>query len=139
MASIEGVVRAKLLADSAVQALVGARVHPEGDTPADAEFPRIEYTQASRGRTRHLKGYSNLNFYEVSLDCHALRKSEAVALAKAVNDCLLGAKWEDGERGFEVKAVFDSDEQDATADLDDGGEARVCTRSLTLKVWFRGI
>jgi len=75
--------RARLLADSAVSAIVGTKVAWE-EQPQGVEAPHVTLTTISDTRPEHLKGYQETRSTRVQADCRALTFAQALALAHAV-------------------------------------------------------
>lgn len=78
--------RARLLADSAVAAIVGARIYWV-DRPQETTYPAITLQTISDPRPEHLKGFDGARATRVQVDCWAKGAAGygvALSLARAV-------------------------------------------------------
>lgn len=75
--------RARLIADAGVSALVGTRIFPM-IRPQDSALPAVRYQVISDPRPEHLKGYDGARSSRVQYDCFAETYLGARALANAV-------------------------------------------------------
>ena len=117
--SIESNIRAALITDSAVSALVGGRVYPVV-LGRDATFPAITYTRISGGFLASLSG-TNREHPRIQIDCWAETYAEAKDLSAKVRAAM------DGATAFKSIAVSDYD------GFEDGAEV-FCT-SIDFSVW----
>lgn len=80
---MQAALRARLLADASVAALVGTRVswveRPQGDA-----LPAVTLTTIAGDRDQHLKGFTGMRSTTVQADCWASGYGQARALAEAV-------------------------------------------------------
>lgn len=76
-------VRARLLANSTVSAIVGTRVDWMA-RPQNAALPAISLQTVSDSRPDHLKGFDGARETRVQCDCWAATYAAALALARAV-------------------------------------------------------
>ena len=87
--SIEQGLVAHLLADSAVSAIVGTRVHP-GAVPQGGTTPAIVYARASSDREVDMDGPSDFVQVRMRVDCWHTTYAGVKALADAVRVALNG-------------------------------------------------
>lgn len=95
--------RAVLVADSAVTALVPAtRIEPTRRTQG-AALPAIVLEVSSRSPVNHLTGYAGLDELRVTLTIHAETYHQAMTLAAACRSALQNAGYvmESGPDGYE--------------------------------------
>ena len=136
--TIEEAVCARLLATSAVTALVGQRVYPDQAPdlgPDQTQFPRVVYSQADRKTVMTHSGPVALNSYAMDLTVDALTKTSAKATAKAVGDSLKG--YRGTQSGLVVLGIFDTTEGDGFEPPQHAGERGTFSVTLSVNVWFR--
>lgn len=136
MIDVRAALRAVLLADAAVAAIVGARVYP-AILPQGVTQPSVVQSLISEETDYHMQGPSGLASMRVQVDAWALDQDDAVELAGAVKDVLSGFR---GEVSFgsaspqseaEVKGIF------AVAARDDfDATAKMHRRSRDYEVWY---
>ncbi len=111
-------VRDILLADAAVQALVGSRIYPN-TLPQDAALPAIVYLHPDGRPESTFSGYT-IKRVATRVNCHSDRYNEAHAVAQAVVNALNGYQsasvapvylgshdhYDDVTRRFVVRAEF---------------------------------
>lgn len=135
MATLEEAVRAKLLADTAVAALVGTRVY-SNVAPARATLPRIVYEEADRQTVKTLTGVVKLNAYDMSIECHAADYATSKALGKAVTAALDGAAWLDETNHVRVRGAFHVTEDEEFLESLDGREDGYYQWGVTVRLWY---
>lgn len=86
---IEAALYTKLTGDSAVAALVSARVY-NTRLPQKPTYPAVAYARISTGETMAHDGPVGYETARFQIDSYAQTFSEARALADAVRDCLNG-------------------------------------------------
>lgn len=80
---MEGALRARLLADATVAALVGQRAYWV-ERPQGGVLPDITLQVITDGREQDMKGFVGLQQTRVQVDCRASSYAQARALAEAV-------------------------------------------------------
>lgn len=121
---IRGPLRGFLLADSAIAALVEARVYPRV-LPQGIRAPSLVYNRISAIGDHHMEGPSGLATVRMQIDAWATTADEAAELAAAVKWRLDGYRGEmlsaasPPERVFVQGAFFETmrDDVDAAAQL----------------------
>ena len=83
MADIVSGCRAILAADVTVAALVGTRIYPD-QLPAGVTYPAIHFEHADEESTFHMGGLSGYANSFMEIQCHAVSRAGATALADAV-------------------------------------------------------
>ena len=131
-ASVEEALRAKLVADTAVNAAVSGRVFPQLNTQ-EPEFPELVYTLLGAEPTAKLSnGSGSLKAHTVRVECYAATETAAIALGKLVREALTpanGSPWRDLTAG--VLGCF---HVDSSQDFTEDG---VRFHSETFSIWFR--
>jgi hypothetical protein len=112
----EGALRARFIAAPPVAALVAQRVYWV-DRPQDKPLPDITLTVISDTRDQHMKGFQELQFTRVQVDCRASTYAGAKALAEASIAEIAPASIENGInfRRATVNGPRDLGERTATA------------------------
>jgi hypothetical protein len=111
---IEADLRTYLLAQPAVTALIGARLFPLR-LPQGAAFPALTYQRVAGGEDVTHQGRSGLGRARMQLDCWAATYGQAIALADAVKDALVGYRGAMGATPFAAGRLaneIDLDEPD---------------------------
>lgn len=112
--TIYEIVRARLLGDAAIVALVVARVYPQR-LPAKVTLPSIVLTRVSGIRAGHLRGVASLARPRVQVDCWAPNSDQAGALGALVRQRLESASFPytdtttSPETTVNVQTVFDEE------------------------------
>jgi len=101
--------RAILIADATVSALIGERVEP-GHLGQDPELPMVTYRRISGRHPVTQTGATGLNGGRYLLECHAETYTMAHELGKAVRDALHGYKGT--VAGVKVQGAFVDDDTD---------------------------
>lgn len=116
MKDLRPALRALLLADASVSALVGgARVYA-GLVPQGVTSPSVVQNLISEGSDYHMAGSSGLGQARVQVDCWATTPDAAVALANAVMDLLSGYRGTVGPDAVVIRGVFHDQGQDVYDD-----------------------
>jgi hypothetical protein len=109
--------RAYLLADSAISALVGSRMYPI--TPPQGQvLAHIVYHMISGQGDRHMQGRSGLSRPRIQIDCWADTPDVAISLAGEVKERIDGFKgamaWgtNSPQNSVDVQAIFFESERD---------------------------
>lgn len=124
---------AKLLATSAVTALVGQRVTP-GKPDQDSQGDYIVYGKASGGGGGHrLDGTPGMRWYLIRITAYATTEVAAEAIIGAVREALDG--WGDESEG--VVRCFAQPDQDEIVMPDEGGGVYQIS-GQTFGLWYRG-
>jgi hypothetical protein len=109
--------RAYLLADSAISALVGTRIYPI-TPPQGQELTHIVYHMISGQGDRHMQGRSGLSRPRIQIDCWGATVDEAIALAGEVKERIDGFRgamaWgtSSPQSSVIVQAIFFESERD---------------------------
>ncbi|AMK19333.1 tail completion protein gp17 [Sphingobium sp. MI1205] len=124
--------RARLLADSGVAAIVGTRVSWL-ERPQGAALPAITLQVISDPRPQHLKGLDGARGTRVQLDCWAASFAQALALARAAIATLQPPTTIEGKK-------FGNARIDGQRDLGEtaAGGAFVHRQSVDLFIWHVG-
>lgn len=95
----ESSLRAYLIAQPAIAALIGTRFYPVR-LPQDPTLPAITYQTIAGGEGTTHEGASGLARTRVQFDCWASTKGQVLALAKALRDALatVNPGWMGAER-----------------------------------------
>lgn len=122
--SLETGLRAALIADAGVTALVGTRIYPEV-MPHDVTYPAISYQRISTVRTQYLTAVDDFTQVRIQIDCWDDSYSGVKALAAAVKSAI------DGVRALDTEVVhhcfmisqsdlsqFDGDRHDRRVSMD---------------------
>jgi hypothetical protein len=107
----EVAVRARLIADPAVYALVGTRIYPD-ILPQPPTFPAIVYFRASAAQEGLTQDRSvGPTLPRIQIDSWAESRSKTDQLYEAVKSCLHGSNWTttDGDRVHLVAHESDND------------------------------
>lgn len=80
---MEIAVRAHLIADPAVSALVGTRIYPE-IMPQGVQYPAVRYQLIDTPRTYAKGGYAGMSRPRLQIDCWSPSYLEAKRLAAAI-------------------------------------------------------
>lgn len=80
---MQGALRARLIADAGVSALVGQRVYWM-ERPQGASLPAIVLQVISEDRPQHMKGFTGLDWARVQIDAWGLSYGDARGAAEAV-------------------------------------------------------
>lgn len=80
---MEAALRARLIANAGVSALVGNRID-WGARPQGSILPAIVLTLVSDERTQHMAGFDSYRATRVQIDCYATTYATAVAMREAV-------------------------------------------------------
>jgi hypothetical protein len=112
-----------LLSTGAVGAIVGTRVYPD-ILPQNVTYPavRVQRISTARSQYRDLTGRGNYASPRIQIDCYALSRSAALALAQAVFDMLEG--YHNTIAGLRIDAISTEDEG-ASAETDIGPNGAV--------------
>lgn len=87
MADIGAATRTKLIGTSAVAAILGTRVYPD-QLPQAATLPAAVYFVVSGNEEVDLAGTTGVTHARVQIDCYAVTRLAANALATAVRNAL---------------------------------------------------
>lgn len=102
-------IRTRLLADSAVRALVGhgarARCYPIV-LPQDAEYPALTFQRISGVRELTHDGPDGVPWMRLQVDTWATTYAAAKALAKAVRECLDGFSGHVGDEHIKLAQLL---------------------------------
>jgi len=109
MMDVVEALRAFLLTDAGVAALVGERVFVTV-APQDAALPLVVLRRVSTPRAYAHTGASRLAWPRVQVTARAARQAEAAAVAKAVRQAVSGYRGTMGD--VPVQAVFVDNEND---------------------------
>jgi hypothetical protein len=120
--------RAYLLADTAIAALVGTRIYPLR-LPQKAEFPSIVYQRISGIRFGHLRGQGSLARPRYQVDCWDRQHLAVTRLGNLCRARLAGfqGQWSDDESPetiITVQAILFEDERDLFEEEINGGICR---------------
>lgn len=125
---MEGALRARLLADAAVAALVAERVYWVG-RPQGGTLPDVTLQVITDGREQDMKGFVGLQQTRVQIDSRATSYGQAKALAEAAISALVGAGTFYGVR-------FERAEVEGPIDLPERTETQFIHRkSFDLLAW----
>lgn len=124
MATIKEGMRAYLLADAAIAAVVGGKCH-DNQVPEQSSLPWIWYRRTGREAERLLDGTESIVTTRFAVECAADNPSGAEDLADLVRDRLDGQAGDIG--GFTAKGVFveDADDDYFPESIDDEAGAHV--------------
>lgn len=114
---------ARLLASTALAALVGDRITP-GRRDQGAALPALVVHKIDAPRDYHLQGASGLITARMQVDCWGADYASAKRAARAVAAAMSGARW--SAAGVRFDGVLVEDESDDT--FDEGSEALFRTR-----------
>lgn len=138
IADIRVGLRAYLLADSAIAAMVGARVYPV-KLPQGQTQPSIVYSRISGQGDHHMEGASGLARARIQIDCWAQSADTATTLANLVKERIDGfgpgtMEWDENSPGnaIAVHGVFFQSERD---DWDE--TAALYRMSRDYHVWYK--
>lgn len=120
--------RSRLLLDSTIVSLVGARVSP-GLEDAGADFPRISYDVLSDERVGDLAQADETRVATVSVECYSRSEEESITLSDAVESALRGVS----PAGYDGVIVVQDVDSDVSAPYDGSREPvyRRTVRNLT--------
>ncbi len=131
MADFQASIRARLIADSAVAAVVGARVHWV-ERPQLSGLPAITLQTVSDPRPQHLKGNDGARATRVQVDCWSAKYADALSLARKVIGALANPATISGKR-------FGATRVDGQRDLgEDVNGTFVHRQSVDLNIWHVG-
>lgn len=132
--SIEQALFAHLTENTAIAALVGARVYPLRRPQRGGSLPCIVYTRVGSEHVHHLLGVSGLCRADFDLDCQAGTYAEAKSLSEAVRQAMDGLRNRTVE-GVNIRSAMlssDADVDYGPQDADDGGPRSV---SAEYTIW----
>lgn len=116
--SVQSEIYNRLVAAAAVGALAGERVWPH-IADQNSTFPYVTYGMVSALPTNSLDGYSNLVRERAQVDVWSTDYAQAIALATAVRDAVIGsnstvfkAVWADKRDSFEAEDSIYNVQQD---------------------------
>jgi len=116
---LEEGIRAVLLADAGVSALIGTRVFPR-KAPQTPVLPLITMARVATGRGHDMEGHDGLPKAQIQLSCWAVTPLEASTVATAVKARLEGREWETWGSVVEESSLCVGE-----VDLDDPDTGRV--------------
>ena len=123
LANIRSALRAHLLDDAAIAAVVGARVYPL-KMPQGQTGTSIVYSRISNSGDHHMEGPSGLSSPRMQIDCWSTNPDTAASLADLVKERIDGFRGEIGYGGdspsnrVRVQGVFfDSEREDYDSDV----------------------
>ena len=125
--ALEEALRAYLLGQSAITALVGERIY-HGEAPEGAAKPLVVVRRVSTPRDYVQTGPSGLTWPRVQLTIRAARQQEALEVAAALRQALSGYKGPMG--AVQVDAVFVVNEFDGF-----GFGSRTYERMMDVIIW----
>lgn len=128
--SLEEGIRAHLLADTGVAALVGTRVFHE-DLGQNTTYPAVAFARTATERVMTLAGPSGLAQVRVAVDCWADTSAGVKALAAAVLAALHGVTGDLG--GTTIQSCACESEADLSEVDGDRRDRRV---SLEFVIWL---
>lgn len=137
MVDVRPGLRAYLLADGAIAALVGTRVYPV-ILPQGVTATSIVYSRISGQGDHHMQGASGLSRPRIQIDCWSLSADHAASLALAVKERIDGFRgampWgaSSPQDSAEVLAIFFESERD-----DYDPDSKLYRVSHDYLVWFR--
>lgn len=132
--SPEQAVRAVLLADAAVAAIVGTRVYPV-IAPYDAQPPLLTYRRSAVQRSHTLSGPSGITTVTLIVDVVALTYESARDLADKVRQSLDG--WGGTRENADVRNVSLETESDGFVQLAGGEVPPVYTVQMTFAILWQ--
>lgn len=136
LADIRPGLRAYLLGDNAIAALVGTRIHPV-KLPQGQTQPSIVYSRISAIGEHHMQGSSGLARPRIQIDCWAQSADIATALGNLVKERIDGFRGQMEFGGnspadiIAVQGVFFDNERD---DYDDAAQLYRLSRDYF--VWY---
>lgn len=135
MSGLESDVVAAIVGDPTVSGIIGNRVAPLR-AGQRIELPYLTYQVVSRNRPRVLNGggVTGLCHTRLQVDAFAGDYESAVEIAAAVRRLLDGNPSAIGDH---VRTVALDDEDDTTAERDDGTGEAVYRRTLDFLIWHR--
>lgn len=124
--------RARLIAESAVAAIIGARVSWV-DRPQKEKLPGLTLQVTADPRPQNLKGFDGARATRVQADCWSLKYGEAVALARAVITAVAAPATINGK-------TFGNAQVEGQRDLGEriGDGTFVHRQSVDLTIWHAG-
>lgn len=138
MADIGIALRARLIADTAVKAIIVARVYPDR-LPQSPTLPAVVYNVVSGVDECHLGGLVGVAHARVQVDCYATTRAAANALATAVRDALCASTGR-GTWGtvYVQGATPQGGERYGSQDLADGSDDPQRITSRDFLITFNG-
>ena len=125
--------RAKMLANSALAAIVGTRVYNMDTRPQGGALPAVTIRQINGARQYTHDGVGGLVAARVEVNCYGASGADASSLATAARRAIEGNGFTlDGET---VHSVMLQGEQDFTGEAEAAG-VRVYRVALDFEVWF---
>jgi hypothetical protein len=118
--SVSADLRTFLLADSALAALIGTRLHPLR-LPQNPTLPAMTYQWVSGERAHALDGAVGLSSPRVQFDCWAGTYLQAEAVFEAFRKRLDGFRGDIGSTPTKVQGAFFESERDMYEDSADAG------------------
>jgi hypothetical protein len=103
LADFATALRARLVANGPVNALVGTKIYPL-IAPQNAALPYVRYQVISDLRDEHLKGYDGARVSRVQIDCFAATYIAARDLANKIIAAVATPATESGVKFGRVKA-----------------------------------
>lgn len=132
---IEEALRAVLLADAGVAALVGTRVYPLV-LPQAGTLPAITYQVVAGDADYVMEGASGLAFKRVQVDCWADTYSAAAGLRAAVTAALGGFAGSAGSPAVRIQGAFKTMEADGYEDALERAGPRLWRKTIDFNVHF---
>ena len=129
----EDQLRAFLIAEPTVNALIGAKIYPD-NAPQGAALPYVTYFRASGPRVRSLKGPSGLSHPRIQLDVLAASRASAKAIASAIRNLVDGYRGAMGS--LTVQTIRVENDMDFSEDPEHAGEQTIYGVSLDAIIWF---
>ena len=122
--SLETGLRAALIADAGVTAIVSSRIYPE-IMPHDVTYPAISYQRISTVRSQFLTGVDDHTQIRIQIDCWDDSYSGVKSLAAAVKSAIDGVRELGSEAGLwcfmesmSDLSQFDGDREDRRVSMD---------------------
>lgn len=102
MSDFQTTLVARLKTDPALSALVGANVFPDavGD---GAQPPYVVWYEFANPKMQQINGPVAVNRWRIQFSCYGLTYSQALAVTRALESCLVSAPWPvtiEDERGY---------------------------------------
>lgn len=125
--------RAFLLADPAIAAIISTRMYPV-QLPQNPALPAIRYFRVSGNRPQSTTGPLGQTNPRVQIDCYALKFQDANDLAELVRKRLDGYRGPAGDDGDFIQGAFFQTERDLWEEQPLPGMYAV---SRDYMIWFR--
>jgi len=128
--TVEDGLYAKLVATSAVTALVSARIYPQ-IAPQSADLPLAVYQVVAEVPENHSTGDTGTHRMLVQVGCWATTQASAKAIGDAIETALVG--WTDADNG--VGSCLMQDRRYNFEAADDGSQTHTFGVSMDFAIW----